>query len=57
VVATETYERGLRRFLEGERGIPCNFSVARRPGVKPDNAAVRAQLRASPPFVLFGSFN
>lgn len=57
VVATETYERGLRRFLEGELGIPCNFSVARKPGVKPDNAAVRAQLRASPPLVLFGSFN
>ncbi len=57
VVATETYARGLRHFLEGELGLPCTFAVARRAGVKPDNAAVRALLRESPPLVLFGSYN
>lgn len=57
VVATETYVRGLRRFLEDELGIPCSFSFARRPGEKPDNAAVQAALRANPPLVLYGSFN
>jgi 3,8-divinyl chlorophyllide a/chlorophyllide a reductase subunit Z len=57
VVATETYARGLRRFLEGELGIPCAFSFGRKAGVKPDNAAVRAALKATPPLVLFGSFN
>ncbi len=57
VVATETYVRGLRRFLEEEMGIPCAFSFARRPGMKPDNAAVREALRKTPPLVLFGSFN
>jgi len=57
VVATETYARGLRRLLEEELGIPCTFSVSRKPGVKPDNDAVRAALKATPPLVLFGSFN
>ena len=42
VVATATYARGLRRFLEGEMGIPCSFSAERCAWVKPDNAAVRA---------------
>jgi chlorophyllide a reductase subunit Z len=57
VVATETYARGLQRFLEDELGIPCAFAVARKPGVKPDNAAVREAIRRTPPLVLFGSFN
>lgn len=57
VVATETYVRGLRRFLEEEMGIPCAFSFARKPGMKPDNAAVREALRKTPPLVLFGSYN
>ena len=57
IVATDTYARGVRRFLEEEMGLPCTFSVSRKPGVKPDNAAVREALRKTPPFILFGSFN
>ncbi len=57
VVASDTYARGLRRFLEGELGVPCVFAIARRPGTKPDNAAVREALRATPPLVLYGSYN
>ena len=56
-MATDTYARGIRRFLEDELGIPCSFAVSRIAGQKPDNAAVRAALRATPPLVLFGSFN
>ncbi|MEQ8967907.1 MAG: chlorophyllide a reductase subunit Z [Azospirillaceae bacterium] len=57
VVASETYVRGLRRFLEDEMGIPCTFSFWRRAGMKPDNAKVRDAIRTKPPLVLFGSYN
>lgn len=57
VVATETYARGIRHFLETEMGLPCTFTFARKPGVKPDNDAVRSALRATPPMIMFGSFN
>ncbi|MEP7065056.1 MAG: chlorophyllide a reductase subunit Z [Gemmatimonadota bacterium] len=57
IVASETYVRGVRNFLETELGLPCTFSFARKPGVKPDNAAVREAVRATPPMILFGSFN
>jgi len=57
IVATETYVRGFRRFLEDEMGVPCAFSFARKPGQKPDNDAVRAAIHKTPPLVLFGSFN
>lgn len=57
VVANETYVRGLTRFLHEELGLPCTFAVARRPGVKPDNSAVRDALAKTPPLVLFGSVN
>jgi chlorophyllide a reductase subunit Z len=57
VVASETYSRGVRHFLETEMGLPCTFSFARRAGVKPDNESVRKALRESPPLIMFGSFN
>jgi chlorophyllide a reductase subunit Z len=57
VVATETYARGLRNFLEVEMGLPCTFAFARRPGVKPDNEAVRKAVKETPPLILFGSYN
>jgi chlorophyllide a reductase subunit Z len=57
IVATDTYARGIRQFLEDEMGIPCAFAFSRNAGVKPDNARVREALAKSSPLVLFGSFN
>jgi len=57
VVATETYARGLRHFLETELGLPCAFSFSRRPGVKPDNESIRKAIKETPPLIMFGSFN
>jgi chlorophyllide a reductase subunit Z len=57
VVANETYTRGLRHFLQDELGLPCSFAVARKPGEKTDNDAVRALCHKTPPLVMFGSYN
>ncbi len=57
IVANETYARGVRHFLEEEMGLPCLFAVARRPGEKTDNDAVRKAVREKTPLVLFGSYN
>jgi len=57
IVATETYTRGVRHFLETEMGLPCAFAHERRAGVKPDNAAVRKAIIDAPPLVMFGSIN
>jgi 3,8-divinyl chlorophyllide a/chlorophyllide a reductase subunit Z len=57
IVANETYSRGVRHFLETEMGLPCTFAFARRPGIKPDNAAVREAIRTTPPLIMFGSYN
>jgi 3,8-divinyl chlorophyllide a/chlorophyllide a reductase subunit Z len=57
VVATETYERGLRNFLETDMGLPCTFSFRRIAGVKPDNQAVIDAIKKTPPLILFGSYN
>jgi 3,8-divinyl chlorophyllide a/chlorophyllide a reductase subunit Z len=57
VVATETYERGIRNFLEVDMGLPCTFSFRRTAGVKPDNQAVIDAIKATPPLILFGSYN
>jgi 3,8-divinyl chlorophyllide a/chlorophyllide a reductase subunit Z len=57
VVATETYERGIRNFLEADMGLPCTFSFRRTAGVKPDNQAVIDAIKTTPPLILFGSYN
>ena len=57
IVANETYARGVRNFLEVEMGLPCTFSYSRRPGIKPDNDAVRASVKTQMPLILFGSYN
>ena len=57
VVATETYARGIRQFLEDEMGVPCQFAVTRHAGAKTDNRAIKEMLRATPPMVMFGSAN
>jgi chlorophyllide a reductase subunit Z len=45
VVATDTYARGLQRFLHDEMGIPCAFAFSRKAGQKPDNAMPCARRR------------
>jgi chlorophyllide a reductase subunit Z len=57
IVANETYARGVRNFLETEMGLPCTFSFSRKPGIKPDNDAVRKAVKTQTPLVMFGSFN
>ncbi|WP_310496786.1 chlorophyllide a reductase subunit Z [Sandarakinorhabdus sp.] len=57
VVATETYTRGLRAFLEDDMGMPCNFHFMRTAGVKPDNEKVREAIATNPPLIVFGSYN
>ena len=57
IVATETYARGIRNFLEKDMGLPCTFAFARSAGVKPDNGAVIEAIRKTPPLILFGSYN
>jgi chlorophyllide a reductase subunit Z len=57
IVASETYTRGVRNFLEEEMGLPCTFAIPRRPGEKTDNVAVRQAVKQKTPLVLFGSYN
>ena len=57
VVANDTYAQGLRAFLEGELGLPCHFAIARVPGGKTDNEAVRTAVQKKTPLVVFGSYN
>ncbi|PKU23661.1 chlorophyllide a reductase subunit Z [Telmatospirillum siberiense] len=57
VVATETYAKGIRKFLEDDMGLPCTFAFGRAAGVKSDNEAIRQAIQDRPPLVLFGSVN
>jgi chlorophyllide a reductase subunit Z len=57
VVATDTYARGLRHFLEDELGLPCHFTFSRKAGIKPDNDAVREAVHQKTPLIVFGSYN
>ena len=57
IVATDTYARGIRNFLEEDMGLPCHFAVSRCAGSKSDNQAVKEMIATNPPLIIFGSFN
>ncbi|MGB7433463.1 MAG: chlorophyllide a reductase subunit Z [Ahrensia sp.] len=57
IVATETYERGIRSYLEDELGMPCTFSIKRTAGKKTNNEEIRTLVAEKTPLVMFGSYN
>ena len=57
VVASETYTRGIRHFLEDELACPATSRCRARPGAKTDNETVRQLVHEKPPLVMFGSYN
>ncbi len=57
IVASETYTRGLKKFLEDDLGMPVPIAIQRNPGKKTDNEAVRQALADQGPLIVFGSYN
>ena len=58
IVATDTYARGVRRFLERRDGHPLRFFVfLATPGSSPTTRKSGKRCNGPPPLVLFGSYN